>query len=345
MSSQQQKPKRKKRPAPAEATQNKRELKKESSGKPRIEKFRPDTSTSAGKQRPANQKKPLQDKQTPVKKKRKKAETEMKTSRPKRPTEKNHETTKTIKQSEHKGSSTPRKKKKQLLNSKRPANRKDGIKQTQPPAAKAKAAQKHGQKARQKPTAKNQQKAANKAPRKKQNTQKQSSSFVLKVIYMITMFATMLVLFTFIGLYIVNQREITVFSHRIVRLADNGMANPDRSVLRTQDLIIVREQAFTQAQPNDIAVFETAVADGYIARRVLSIETGEEEGYQLSVIGDSQAFGEEAIDAERFVGEVSMSVNNIADVFRFVDQNLILSIIFCIALIALFILLGIYLFT
>lgn len=345
MSSQQQKPKRKKRTTPPETTKKKREQNRESSGKPRIEKFRPDTDTSAGKQRPAKPKKQAKDEQLPVKKKRKKAETETKSRRPNKSSEKSTKSTKKVKPSESKGQATPRKKKKQPPQSKRPANRKNSTKKTQPPAVNAKTAPKRKQKAPQKTVAKKQQKAPSKAPRKTQNTQKKSSSFALKVIYMISTFATMLILLTFIGLYVVNQNEMTVFNHRVVRLSDNGMANPERSALRTQDLIIVREQAFTQAQPNDIAVFETAVADGYIARRVLSIEAGEEQGYQLSVIGDGQAFGDEAIDAERFVGEVSMSVNNVADVFRFIDQNLILSIIFCVSLIALFILLGIYLFT
>lgn len=267
-------------------------------------------------------------------------------NRPKLPTEKQHPS----KQKERAAASTtseaPRKKKKRPPQQARPSQRNEQgkTKKSSNPNAKSKGTHKQGKKpaevSQKRPTPQK-----GKAATKKPTAKKKSGDLVLKIIYLIFLVCSMTVLFTFIGLYVADQNEMTVFNHRVVRLSDNGMANLDSSALRTQDLIILREQAFTQVQPNGIGVFTNSSGTGYIARRVLSIEADEEQGYHLSVIGDGQAFGEEAIEADRFVGEVSMSINHVADVFRFIDQNLILSIIFCVSLIALFILLGIYLFT
>lgn len=342
MSSQQQAPKRKKRPS-QEKHRTKREGSSGGTAKPRIEKFRPEVKATTANQRPAKMKKTGTADQPPAKKKRKKME---ESGRSKQPKEKTSTNTKTSARPRNSEADVPRKKKKRPPQTGYPAKRKEGLKTTQSSPTKEKGPRKKRPNRQQKPLPKKGKPPQSKHPQKKGTVQKNKrGNFSLKIIYMVFLFCTMSVLFTFIGLYVVNRNEMTIFNHRVVRLTDNGMVVPDNAALRTQDLIVVREQAFTQAQPNDIAVFTSGIDNGYIARRVISIEASEEQGYQLSVLGDGQAFGEEEIDAERFVGQVSMSINNVADVFRFIDQNLILSIIFCISLIALFVLLGIYLFT
>lgn len=347
MSNQSQAPRRKKRPPQPAKREKKRDQSEDTPRNPRIEKFQAQgkqASPSSGKKRP---KKPTQKEptgQAPVKKKRKKAAGTA--NCPKLSTEKQHPS----KQKERAAASTtseaPRKKKKRPPQQARPSqhNEQGKIKKSSHPNAKSKGTHKHGKKPAE-VSQKRRPPQKGKAATKKPTAKKKSGNLVLKIIYLIFLVCSMTVLFTFIGLYVTDQNEMTVFNHRVVRLSDNGMANLDSSALRTQDLIILREQAFTQVQPNGLAVFTNGSGTGYIARRVLSIEADEEQGYHLSVNGDGQAFGEEAIEADRFVGEVSMSINHVADVFRFIDQNLILSIIFCVSLLALFILLGIYLFT
>lgn len=184
----------------------------------------------------------------------------------------------------------------------------------------------------------------NKRNTQPKNTQAKPSGKGLKVLYYFICTVVMLLLLGFSSLYMAYQMNLSVLGHRVVRLQDNGMMT-QTSGLRTRDLVIVKEQTLMETAMNEVIVLQRAQVPVYTARRLVAIESAEDQTQELRVVGDAQPFEEESVAADSFVGIVATSIRNLADLFRFIDYNLFLSLVFCVSLITLFILLGVYLFS